>query len=52
MKDELIILINSYSAAIKSGDPLLQEFATGQLKAFLDRVELIRIESPGDSSDE
>lgn len=43
MKEELITLLNSYAAARCSGDTLLQQFAAGQLKAFLEQVELTRI---------
>ena len=42
MKEELITLLNSYAAARCSGDTLLQQFATGQLQAFLEQVELTK----------
>lgn len=44
MKEELITLLNSYAAARCSGDTLLQQFATGQLQAFLEQVELTNAE--------
>ena len=41
MKETLLQLINSYAAARSSGDPILQQFAAGQLQTFLAGVELI-----------
>lgn len=41
MKDTLLQLVNSYAAARASGDPILQQFAAGQLQTFLASVELI-----------
>lgn len=49
MKEQLTQLINAYAAARASGDPLLQQFAAGQLQAFLERVELSQIATTEES---
>lgn len=41
MKQQLIQLIEAYSAARQSGNAILQQYAAQQLQAFLDGVELI-----------
>lgn len=53
MKETLIQLVNSYAAARASGDPVLQQFAAGQLQTFLAGVELIEAQPTAseDSSD-
>lgn len=40
MKEQLITIINSYAAARASQDGVLQQFATQQLQAFLEAVEI------------
>jgi hypothetical protein len=43
MKERLIQLINAFSAARVTGDPLLQQYASKELSLFLDRVEIVEI---------
>ena len=38
MKETLLQLINSYAAARSSGDPILQQFAAGQLTSKFQKM--------------
>jgi hypothetical protein len=46
MKDQLITIVNAYAAARASGDSMLQQFATQQLGAFLEAVEITAKPTP------
>jgi hypothetical protein len=49
MKEQLIAIVNAYAAARASGDTLLQQFATQQLGAFLESVEITAKPIPKDA---
>ena len=46
MKEQLVQLINSFTAARLSGDTPLQEFAAQQLNTFLGRIEITEAREP------
>lgn len=49
-KEQLIKAINSHIAAQISGDPGLQEYAAGNLGAFLDERDDMLSPKPGDAA--
>jgi hypothetical protein len=49
LKDQLIQLIEAYSAAKSSGNTTLVQFAANSLSGFLGTIELVQIEGAGEA---